>query len=261
MSPSLSNLDRQRGRLIGLGGVLIAALCVTLVIVSAAREGFDLARQWPTLAGLTGLVLLFVLYLQQKHRELAALEGQLRDLAVREATMHARFTELSFLFDVSTQLQLRLDLNGVLELAAQRLVPCLDAHQASIMLFNPETGMLEVKAVAGVDANLVEGGRVKPGEGVAGHVFTTGEVLNLTPDLMRARFPEHVKRGRTIVAALCVPMRFRAGTIGVVSVSRGHGEPFGELHARMLLAFSEHCAATVVKTQHHHQLLEKTKAA
>ena len=200
-------------------------------------------------------------YLQQKHRELARLEGRLRDLAVREAAMNARFTELSFLFDVSTQLQLRLDLSGVLELAAQRLVPCLDAHQASIMLFNPATGMLDVKAVAGVDAQMVAGGHVKPGEGVAGHVFATGEVLNVTPEVMNGRFPEHVKRGRTIAAGLCVPMRFRGNAIGVVSVSRTEGEPFGDLHARMLAAFAEHCAATVVKTQHHHQLLEKVKAA
>ena len=212
MSQNYESVDRQRSRLFGLGGILIGALCATLLLVSWNGEngGIALERRWPTLVGLAGLVTLFVLHAQHKHRQLAALETRMRELAVREATLQARFTELSFLFDTSTQLQLRLDLNGMLDLAAQRLIPCLDAHQSSIMLFEESSGMLVVKSAAGVDAGLVSHGEVKPGEGVAGHVFTTGEA-------------------------------------------------FGPLHLRMLESLAEHCAATVVKTHHHHELLRQVR--
>jgi len=144
---------------------------------------------------------------------------------------------------------------------AKRLIPCLDAHQASIMLHDEATGMLEVKAAAGVDTALVIGGQVKPGEGVAGHVFSTGEALNLTPELMIQRFNEHRKHGRKIAGGLCVPMRSRGAPIGVISVSRTTGEPFSDMHLQMLASFAEHCAATVLKTHHHHQMLRHVRRA
>ena len=261
MSQNYNQLEGQRSRLLWLAGILMAALCATLVLLSSngSAGGFSVERQLPQLAGLSGLVLIFVFYAQHKHRQFAAMEAKLRELAVREATLQARFSELSFLFDTSTQLQLRLDLQGMLDLAVQRLVPCLDAHQCSIMLQNAETGMLEVKAVTGVDAGLVIGNQVAPGDGVAGHVFQSGVALNLSQEAMRAQFPEFMKHGRTIVSGLCVPLRFRGKAIGVVNVTRTSGEPFAETHQKMLEAFADHCAATVVKTHHHHELLKQVR--
>lgn len=265
MSSRFQTVDRQRSRLMWLGGILLTAMCAALVLVTwsgdAASLEFDLGRRWPTLVGLSGMVLLFVIYAQHKHRQLAATEARMRDLAVREATMGARFSELSFLFDLSTQLQLRLDLQEMLDLAVQRLIPCLDAHQSSIMLLNESEGVLEVKAVAGADIELVQGARSAPTAGIAGHAFTSGESLILTPEVMRGRFPEETKQGRVISSALCVPLRFRGMPIGVVSVSRTSGEPFGRMHVKMLEAFADHCAATVVKTNHHHALLQHVQHA
>ena len=256
-------LDSQRRILSGLGGLLMTAICLTLVLVSwwQSPEGFNLKARWPSLVGLLGLVVVFVLYSQHKHRQLGELERKLRDAAVREASMQARFTELAFLFDTSTQLQLRLDLSSMLELATQRLSSCLEASQCSIMLHNPVSGMLEVRAAGGVDSVLVKGAQVEPGKGIAGHVFATGETLLLTPQVMAERFPDEIKHGRTIASALCVPLRFRGTSIGVVSVARTGGEPFGETHARMLETFGEHCAATVVKTEHHQEVLRQVKKA
>jgi transcriptional regulator with GAF, ATPase, and Fis domain len=259
-------LNRQRGSLLMLGGILLSAMCAALVLLSfsVGPDGTEVSfeGQWLKLVGIMGLVLLFILYGQKKHRELVGLESRMREMAVREASLHARFSELSFLFDTSTQLQLRLDLQGMLDLAVQRLIPCLDAHQASIMLFEPESGTLEVKAAAGVDAGLVAGAKVKPGEGIAGHVFTSGESLLLTPELMQSRFSSEIKRGREISSGLCVPMQFRGSTIGVVNVSRAAGvESFSAMHARMLEAFAGHCAATVLKTHHHQALLEQVRKA
>lgn len=263
MPEHFDTLNRQRGRLLWAGGLLLTVMCATLVLIVGVEDGghFNIGKRWPTLSSLIGLVLLFVLYVQHKHGQLAALETRLRDSAVREATAKARFTELSFLFDISTQLQLRLDLPSMLDLAVQRLLPCLDAHQASIMLHDEESGLLQVRATMGGDSALVRSGAVKPGEGIAGHVFASGETLVLDPEVIARRFPTEVKPGRTIVSGLCVPMRFRGNAIGVVNVSRASGEPFGEMHAKMLEAFAEHCAATVLKTHHHHELLKHVQRA
>jgi transcriptional regulator with GAF, ATPase, and Fis domain len=264
MIKHFESLDRQRGRLLTLVGSVLTLTCAALVVMSWEEEGLGFEgfeHRWPTLVGLFGLVLIFVLYVQNKHRQMLIMERRMREMAVREARLSARFTELSFLFDISTQLQLRLDLQGMLDLAVQRLIPCLDAHQASIMLHDPATDCLEVKASAGIDSALVANAKIKPGEGISGHVFASGETLILTDDVMEKRFSGDVKRGRRIASGLCVPMRFRGTPIGVVSVSRTSGENFADLHARMLETFAEHCAATVVKTNHHHELLKQVKAA
>jgi len=258
-------LERQRNRLLWLGGVLLTAMCGALVLVTWSGQGggleFDLPQRWPTLVGLAGMVLLFVLYAQHTHRQLAAAETRLRDLAVRDAALQARFSELSFLFDVSTQLQLRLDLKDMLELAVQRLLPCLDAHQSSIMLYDERDNVLEVKAAAGVEVSRVIGAREVPGAGVAGHVFTRGKSLLLTPEVMRASFTAETKHGRNFTSGLCVPLRFRGTPIGVVCVNRISGEPFSQTHVEILEAFAEHCAATIVKTNHHHDLLKQVRPA
>jgi len=265
VSQIFATVERQRRFLLWLGGIMMTAMCAALVLVSWTSQGaaleFDFAQRWPTLVGLSGLVLVFVFYVQHKHHQLAAMDARLRELAVRGAALEARFTELSFLFDVTTQLQLRLDLKSVLDLAVQRLLSCLEATQSSIMLYDEKHGVLEVKAAAGVDLPLVEGARVPPGEGVAGHVYSKGESLLLTPELIRERFPRGVKPKRSIVGGLCVPMRFRGTPIGVMSVTRTAGEPFEAIHVKMLETFAEHCAATVVKTHHHHEMLEHVKQA
>jgi transcriptional regulator with GAF, ATPase, and Fis domain len=263
LSAGFTKLERQRRWLTNLVGLLLTAMCLTLVTLSGGQgiEGLRLAARWPALVGLLGLVVIFILYTHHKHRQFAQLERRLRDAALREASLQARFTELAFLFDTSTQLQLRLDLSSMLELATQRLASCLEASQCSIMLRNEETGMLEVKAAGGVDAQLALGAKTKPGEGIAGHVYASGETLLLTPEVMAKRFPRHVKRGRTIASALCVPLRFRGTSIGVVSVARTQGEPFDEAHTRMLEAFAEHCAATLVKTEHHREVLKQVQKA
>jgi transcriptional regulator with GAF, ATPase, and Fis domain len=263
----IDSIERQRSSLWNLGLVLVAALCAALVALSwtTADESLRtemLERRWPALVGLSGLVMLFGLYATKKHRELCHMQSRCQQMAVREASLRARLGELSFLFDTSTQLQLRLDMQSMLELACQRLLSCFEAHQSSIMLHNEQTGLLEVKAVSGIDANLVAGSTAKPGEGISGQVFTSGESLLLTPAVMKNRFPSDIKQGRNIASSLSVPMRFRDATIGVVNVCRTTGgEDFTPMHVQMLESFAEHCAATFIKTRHHQAVLAGVRKA
>ena len=263
MSEHSKTPNPRNDRLSLTGGLMLVAAGATLAIIIGLEDAgqFDIVKRWPTVAALAGLVAVFLLHLRHEQRRLATLDARLREIAVREASAHARFTELSFLFDIGTQLQLRLDLPSMLDLAVQRLLPCLEAHQSSIMLFDQETGLLKVHATAGGDTALVRSGTVKPGEGIAGHVFASGETIVVTPEVIRSRFPNDAKPGRRIASGLCVPMRTRGNIIGVVSVSRASGEQFSEMHARMLETFGEHCAATVLKTHHHHELLKHVRKA
>ena len=50
----------------------------------------------------------------------------------------------------------------------------------------------------------------------------------------------------------------REAAVRKAAMARTGGEPFGAIHARMLETFAD-CAATVVKTEHHHQVLERVR--
>src|SRR5437899_2931924 len=100
MAVQLDQLDRQRRGIMWLVGLLLASFCGALLLTtwSGDAPSIQLEQRWPSMVGLCGLIVLFVLYVQNKHRQLAALERKLRDVAVREATLQARFSELVFLF-------------------------------------------------------------------------------------------------------------------------------------------------------------------
>jgi hypothetical protein len=46
-----------------------------------------------------------------------------------------------------------------------------------------------------------------------------------------------------------------------MNVTRTSGDPFDATHVKMLETFADHCAATVVKTHHHHEMLQHVKQA
>jgi transcriptional regulator with GAF, ATPase, and Fis domain len=263
----MEHIEKQRTSLWSLGLVLVGALCAALVVLSWTTLDQEAQRlfmqdRWESLVGLSGLVILFGLYATKKHQDLSKLQRSMQHFAVREAALRARLGELSFLFDTSTQLQLRLDMGSMMDLATERLLSCFEAHQSSIMLFNPDSGLLEVKAVSGKDASLVAGSTAKPGEGIAGNVYLSGEAQLLNSDVMESRFPNEVKPGRNITSSLSVPMRFRGTTIGVVNVCRTDSEDdFTTMHVNMLQSFAEHCAANVTKTRHHQELLSDVRKA
>ena len=195
MEQHLNRVARYRRHLWTAGAVLLGALTVTVVLLSSTPSGESSLSTSPSsqgtaLVGLCTLVLVFVLYVFYRERELHTVEVQLQGVLVREAALRERIAELSALFDVTTQLAMKFDLHAMLGLAARRVLACLDADQSSIMLYNPNRKTLEVRVTAGVDASLVEGATLKPGEGIAGFVFSSGEALVINPPEMRARFAQ-----------------------------------------------------------------------
>ena len=103
MSQGFEKVERQRNRMAILGGIVMAAMCAALILMSWNGESpsWNLERRWPTLVGLVGLVLLFMLYNHYRFRQLAQLESQLREMAVREASLQGKkllfgMTEMPF---------------------------------------------------------------------------------------------------------------------------------------------------------------------
>jgi signal transduction histidine kinase len=208
--------------------------------------------------GLAGLVLLFILYtalkqiqLQHVTRVLSREEAELEDVT-------ARLSEISALFQLATTLNLRIEVDDIVGLIVRRVVATLRAQQASIMLYDPKSEMLETRAYYGVEGEFASQGKRRIGEGIAGWVAERQEAVLLN-DAAPADMKQFYKSDRNISSALSVPLCVDNRCVGVLNVNRiNHPEPFTDRQKEILRIFAEHIGTVIQRAQIMNALQAKT---
>ena len=188
-------------------GALTAAvlmLYVPLLEMSGERSQ-TVIQSYYALTVLTGLIAIFCLYTTLKQRELNKMRVALEHEEKDKSDVRTRLSELSALFQVSTTLNLQLRLEVILEIIVRRVVSTLRAQQASIMIFNPESSMLETRASYGLESEYARNARKRMGEGIAGWVAQRQEAVLVMFD------PGHGAPSRTGSTADAASDRKRAG--------------------------------------------------
>ena len=202
------------------------------------------------LIGLSGLVLIFCLYLVLKQLQLEGMREELVHEAQETEHVRTRLLELSAMFQVTTTLNLQLRLPVVLEIIVRRVVSAMRAQQASIMLYNPETGELETRAAYGLESEFARHAHVRMGEDIAGRVAESGVPMLLNGDSNDPEIARHYKPDRSISSALSLPLRVGERCVGVLNVNRiNHPEQFEEHHREILAMFAEHVAAVIERAE------------
>jgi len=200
--------------------------------------------------GLAGLVLIFCLYVTLKQAEVNRMRKALAAEEEEKEAVRARLSELSALFQVSTTLNLQLRLGVILEIIVRRVVSTLRAQQSSIMIYNPEDGILETRAAYGLESEFARNGRTRMGEGIAGWVAERQEAVLLGGRAPESEFGKHYKSNRNITSALSLPLRVGDRCVGVLNVNRiNHPEPFKDHHRDMLRMFAEHVGAVIDRAE------------
>ena len=203
-----------------------------------------------SLVAFSGLVTIFCLYTALKHRELHAMRVALEHEEREKENVRTRLSELSALFQVSTALNLQLRLDAILEIIVRRVVATLRAQQASIMIYNPETGVLETRASYGLESEYARNARKRLGEGIAGWVAERLEAVQVDGNDPSQTFGQHMKANRNITSALSLPLRVGERCVGVLNVNRiNHPETFQVHHREMLQMFAEHVGAVIDRAE------------
>jgi GAF domain-containing protein len=109
---------------------------------------------------------------------------------------------------------------AVLHSVVEATVALFEAEASSIALYDPVTDRLVFEVAAGEQGQGVIGVSIKPDQGIAGYVYTTGQALALSdverdPRFGRAVAEKTAYLPRSIVA---VPLVDAHGTIGVLEV-------------------------------------------
>ena len=123
-----------------------------------------------------------------------------------------------------------------------------DAEASSIALFESDPDRLEFRVAAGAHGAGAVGLQVKPTEGIAGFVFSTGQALALTDVASDPRFDlEAAQRtGYVPRSVAAVPLLDDEGSVGVLQVLDKRGSPSFSLRDMELLAIFARQATTAI---------------
>jgi len=253
--PTMDRLDRRTWSQLGLTFTVVIALAAAvpllyLPLVGLLRDGpgGELAqkRGYLLVLGLCGLVVIFCRHIVLKQRELDAMRRRLEHEEREKANVSTRLSELSALFELSTTLNLKLRLDDILEIIVRRVVSTLQAQQASIMILDPETDLLQTRASYGLESEFARNARKKLGEGIAGWVAERREAIQLDSGESMGAFRSQQKLNRNITSALSLPLLIGERCVGVLNVNRiNHPETFQAHHRDVLRVFAEHVGSAI----------------
>lgn len=172
-----------------------------------------------------------------------------------------RIKSLKDCFRVSSLINSTLQLEEVLETIMTTSREILRADACSLLLVDEQTQELVFEVAQGPVAHLLKTGfRLKKGEGLAGHVFETGESLLIEDAYKDSRFHQDFDRrtGYRTHSLLCVPLKVKDRVIGVSQViNRLDGAPFNSEDEETLTLLCAHAGIAVETARMHRALLRK----
>ncbi len=262
-------LERKNWFMWSLSFCLLIALALT-VYVLYVRMMVDLrdsetGSNWilngySTGIGLVGLVCIFVLYTVIQQMELKRLRQRVNGEEKELDRMRSRLAEITHLFEIATELNLRFPVDTILMVMVRRVVSALRAQQASVMLFSPESGILETRAYYGVEGEFTASGRVKLGEGIAGRVAEKRQALRLDNATQNTDVTKYYRPHRQITSALSVPIVVEDQCLGVLNVNRiSHPDLFNDRQKEILRLFAENIGAVIRRADEMEKMEERNR--
>ena len=145
-------------------------------------------------------------------------------MADQQKRAQRKIQELTALYEISHHMASVLDFKSVLNQVLGTLAKELDMNRGTVTLLDPKTGQLGIEAAHGLTKEEISRGKYKIGEGVTGKVVEKGESM-IIPDigkeplfLNRTKSRGDVKRQN--ISFICVPIKLKGETLGVLSVDR-----------------------------------------
>ena len=186
-----------------------------------------------------------------------------RDISERktaERTLERQQSYLEALHQTTLGMIDRLDLDRLLESIVTKASQLVNATDGFIYLLDPSDGDLRMVCGCGTYSRKMLGLKLKPGEGLSGEVFLSGE-----PRLVRdyRRWSKRIDNpGFDLMqAALAVPVRTGSKTIGVIGLGNYDCDrAFDEEELDIMQRFAEIAAIAVDNARLHARVQERERA-
>ena len=125
-----------------------------------------------------------------------------------------KYKELNMLYGINEKIATCLDPAKVARIIITEVRKLIRADNASVMIMNEDTGFLEIAASIGSETNPKT--LLRAGEGIAGHVYSSGKAEIINEVVSDRRFIRGSNRVRSM---MCAPLTIKDKVIGVINVS------------------------------------------
>lgn len=150
---------------------------------------------------------------------------------------------LEGLFEV-WRISTSLDPDDLIHQIVPKLAAITGADRVSVMRLDERDQILSVHTAVGLPAATAASVRVPLGDSISGWVAQHGRALLLPGPGVPPDLTALLKR-EGIVSALCVPIKSRSGTIGVLNLTRLRGRPFTQRHLWFTALLGERLASSI----------------
>jgi len=188
-----------------------------------------------------------------------------------EAELRRERKKLELVTEAGTALSSAIDLDSLLALLIDKVTQLMEADRSTLYLLSEDGRELWSKVVQGGAMLEI---RLQIGEGIAGWVAASGEIVNIADAYLDTRFQPAVdlRSGYRTRSILCVPMRNGQGVIvGVVQVlnkrpddaaeiaadGRPRFSPFSSEDEELLLALASQTAVAIDNSKLYLSMLAK----
>ncbi|MEO5656931.1 MAG: diguanylate cyclase [Nitrospiria bacterium] len=145
-----------------------------------------------------------------------------------------------------------LSVGDLFQTILDRSTACVGAEQGSLLLLDGESNELVVRAIKGLNPKIVEGIRIRPGEGISGMVFAEAQpllVTNLETDVRVLQEKRPRYRTRSFIS---LPLQSQNHTIGVLNVAdKVDGNAFTAYDLDLLTSIATYTTVAVQRSEYY----------
>jgi signal transduction histidine kinase/putative methionine-R-sulfoxide reductase with GAF domain len=171
---------------------------------------------------------------------------RLRALQPLQTSSYVSSEELAAFIEASRAANEPVDLPTRLDVILSAALRLLGGDEGSIQLLDDGGTTLKIVAAQGIPESVVQTSRVPVGQGISGQVVATGKALLLPSAVDVQRFAGYEEKERQIHGAVCVPLRGRGRTLGVLNVNiMAPGRRFTEHDLHLATLFAENAALAI----------------
>jgi signal transduction histidine kinase/ActR/RegA family two-component response regulator len=168
------------------------------------------------------------------NKTLADLKAHTKELT----SLVEKITTLSELTDLVSRIP---NIKEILKIVLQRTMGTVNARIGSIMLLDDKSQTLRIATAEGLDDSIVAETIIRLGEGIAGKVAESGELMLVEDMEQDSRFQKSNDPKYGSPSFICMPLRAQWRVMGVLSLAKKRGEKvFSESEVKFLTSLLGH---------------------